>query len=95
MVSLALASSLTSLAVGLIALALAALALRARRSSGNRQLGFVAAAFALFAVKSAFSSYDVLTEPPHLVPHDELELVLSLFDLVIIVLLVVPLLVKK
>ncbi|MCA1812625.1 MAG: hypothetical protein LC624_01585 [Halobacteriales archaeon] len=90
----ALASATTSAVVGLIALALAVLAWRARSRSGNAQLAFVAAAFAVFAAKSAFSAWDVATPSPHPVPHDELELVLSVFDLAIIVLLCLPLLVK-
>lgn len=90
-VDIALASSLTSLLVGLIALVMAALAWQARRRSGNRQLGFVAGAFGLFLAKSLFSAYNVQT---HYVPHDTIELVLSLFDLAIIGLLFLPLVVR-
>lgn len=87
MVDLALASSFTSLLVGLIALVMAALAWQARQRSGNAQLAFVAGAFGLFLAKSLFSAYNVQT---HAVPHDEIELVLSLFDLLIIGLLFLP-----
>lgn len=89
-VDIALASSLTSLLVGLIALVMAVLAWQARRRSGNAQLSFVAGAFVLFLIKSLFSAYIVATPPPHPVPHDEIELVLSLFDLAIIGLLFLP-----
>jgi hypothetical protein len=85
------ASSLTSLVVGLIALVMAVLALRARGRSGNRKLLCVAAAFGLFVVKSVFSAYNVQT---HAVPHDLIELGLSLFDLAIIGLLFLPFVVK-
>lgn len=89
--SLSLYSSVASGLVGLISLGLAGLALRARGRSGNRQLGFVAGAFLLFAAKSVFSAYNVWT---HDIAHDAIELVLSLFDLVILGLLVLPLLVR-
>lgn len=87
----ALVSSATSLLVGLVAVALAVLALRARARSGSRNLAFVAAAFLVFAVKSAFSAYNVQT---HVIAHDLIELGLSLFDLAILALLVLPLLLK-
>jgi hypothetical protein len=90
----ALLSSAVSLVVGLVALGLCVLALRARARSGNRQLMFVGAAFALFVAKSVFSALDVASPLPHPVPHDYLELVLSLFDLGIIALLVMPFLLK-
>ena len=88
---IALASALTSLLVGLIALAMAALAVRAWQRSGNRKLLLVSGAFALFLAKSLFSAYNVYT---HLVPHDAIELALSLFDLVILALLFLPFVVK-
>src|SRR3989442_8959677 len=87
MVSLADASSGVSLVVGLIALAMAALAFRARGRSGNRMLLFVGAAFVVFLLKSLFSAYNV---HPHVVVHDAIELGLSLFDLLILVLLGLP-----
>jgi peptidoglycan/LPS O-acetylase OafA/YrhL len=87
-----LTSALTSTVVGVFALGLAALAWRARRRSANRQLTFVAAAFLLFAARSAFSAYNVTT---HFIVHDYIELYLSLFDLAILVLLLLPLLVKR
>lgn len=89
---IAFASSLTSIAVGLIALVMAGLAFRARRRSGNRQLAFVGAAFTLFLAKSLFSAYNVQT---HYVPHDLIELGLSLFDLAIIGLLFLPFVLRK
>ena len=92
---IAWASALTSLLVGLIALVLAVSAWRARARSGNRQLGFVGAAFVLFLAKSLVSTADVLTPFPHAVPHDALELVLSLFDLAILGLLFLPLALKR
>lgn len=91
-VDIALASSVTSAVVGLIALAMLVLALRARRRSGNRKLGFVAAAFFVFLAKSLFSAYNVQT---HVVPHDGIELWLSVFDLVIIGLLFLPFLLRE
>lgn len=84
-------SAFTSVLVGLLAAGLALLALRARGRRGNRDLTFVAAAFGLFLVKSLFSAYNVLT---HAVPHDAIELVLSLFDLAVLALIALPLLVR-
>jgi len=91
MVSLADASSGVSLIVGAIALVMAVLAFRARGRSGNRKLLFVGAAFTVFLVKSLFSAYNVHT---HVVVHDAIELGLSLFDLLILVLLFLPFLTK-
>lgn len=83
----ALVSSATSSVVGLVAALLVVLAVRARRRSGNPQLAYVAGAFGVFVARSAFSAYNVQT---HAVPHDEIELVLSLLDLLILILLCIP-----
>lgn len=81
-----------SILVALLALALAGLAVASVRKRGNLALRFVAAAFIVFAVKNAFSAYNVVY---HQVPHDAIELMLSLFDLVLLVLLFMPLLVRR
>jgi heme A synthase len=99
----ALVSAATSLIVGLVALGLAVMAWRARARSGNRQLLFVGAAFVVIVAKSLFSAWDVTTVtassplglPQHVVPHDYLELVLSLFDLLTIALLAAPFALKR
>lgn len=78
--------------VALLALVFAAIAWRASARRSNRALRLVAAAFLLFAAKNAFSAYNVVT---HFVPHDEIELILSLFDLVLLVLLFAPLFWRK
>jgi hypothetical protein len=52
----------------------------------------VALAFVVFGLKNVFSAYNVLT---HTVPHDAIELVLSLFDLVLLVLLFAPLVLRR
>ena len=85
-------SAATSLVVALLAALLAALALGALRKRGNRALGWVAAAFGVFAVKNVFSAVNVST---HLVEHDVIELVLSLFDLAILALLFTPFVLRK
>lgn len=89
---LSLASSGTSLVVMLIALGLCALAFRAASVRRSPNLRWVGGAFAVFALKNAFSAYNVWT---HAVPHDAIELVLSLFDLVLLVLLVIPLFLRR
>lgn len=78
--------------VAVMALVFAILALLAWRRRPNRGLVWVAAAFFVFAVKNVFSSIMVTT---HFVEHDDIELVLSLCDLVILVLLFVPLVFRR
>lgn len=90
--ALTAASTGVSVLVALLALVFAGLALAARRKRGNKALAVVALAFFVFAIKNAFSAYNVMT---HLVPHDAIELVLSLFDLVLLLLLFTPLLLRR
>lgn len=90
--TLDLASSGTSLVVALLALAMALLAFRAQRRRRNPSLRFVGVAFLVFAVKNLFSAYNVLY---HAVPHDAIELVLSLFDLALLLLLFAPFLLRR
>lgn len=89
---LAGASTATSMLVALLAATFSGLALSAMRKRGNRSLVWVAAAFALFAAKNVFSAVNVST---HLVEHDTIELVLSLSDLAILLLLFTPFILRK
>lgn len=89
---MSLASSATSAVVMLLALVLCGLAFRAARARSSPSLRWVGWAFLVFALKNAFSAYNVWT---HTVPHDAIELVLSIFDLVLLVLLFVPLILRK
>jgi len=80
----------TVLALGVTAAAsigLAALAYRGYRRSGNPRLRFVVAAFALFAVKGLLATYSIQTD---LLEHEDLELVLGLFDVTALSLFLVP-----
>lgn len=86
------ASATISVLVGLLALGLAGIAVASLRRRGNPALRYVAAAFAVFGAKNFFSAYNVLY---HAVPHDAIELVLSLFDLVLLALLFVPLVLRR
>ncbi|GEM_PF-6413813 len=81
-------SSATSAVVALLALVMALIAFRAAGRKRNPGLRWVGFAFVLFAAKNVFSAYNVVT---HFVLHDDIELVISLFDLVIMLLLFVPL----
>lgn len=81
-----------SIVVAILALLMAGLALRAARRRANRGLHLVAVAFLVFAAKNAFSAYNVAT---HIVPHDAIELVLSLFDLALLLLLFAPLALRR
>ena len=78
--------------VALLAFVLAGLAFRASSRRANKALRMVALAFVVFGLKNVFSAYNVLT---HAVPHDAIELVLSLFDLVLLVLLFAPLMLRR
>lgn len=72
---------------GLLSLVLAILAVGAWRRTGNRRLGFVAAAFFVFVVKSAVTAYSLWTG---LIGHEDLELAGALLDLVVVGLLIAP-----
>lgn len=86
------ASAAVSILVALLALVLSWLGLAAARKRGNRSLYWVSMAFLVFTAKNVFSAVNVTT---HQVPHDAIELVLSLFDLGIIALLFLPLVFRK
>jgi len=72
---------------GLIALFLAVLALRGRRSRPPGSLDFVAAAFALFAIKSFVVAYALDTDA---IGHSSLELLDAMGDLGALLLLAMP-----
>lgn len=89
---MSVASSATSLLVMVLAMVLAVIALRASRMRNAPTLRWVGAAFGVFALKNAFSAFNVWT---HAVPHDAIELVLSLFDLMLLALLFAPLVLRR
>ncbi|HVL47692.1 MAG TPA: hypothetical protein VM889_03960 [Candidatus Thermoplasmatota archaeon] len=89
---LALLSAATSGLVAALAGVLAVVAFRAAARRANPALRFVGAAFVVFVAKNVFSGYNVMT---HAVRHDEIELALSVFDLAILLLLVMPLLRRR
>lgn len=70
-----------------VTLMLAGLAFGAWRQTGSRKLLPVMFAFLLFGVKSILTGYSLHTEFLH---HEDLELVNTLFDLTIALLLVTP-----
>jgi hypothetical protein len=84
--------------VAAISLALAVLARRAQLRTGNRNLGYVTAAFAVFCAKSIITVYALLKDPSQstsvpsgfVLGHGHLELLNSALDLVIVFLLFVP-----
>ncbi|HEX2021739.1 MAG TPA: hypothetical protein VHH36_03450 [Candidatus Thermoplasmatota archaeon] len=86
------ASVVVSLAVAFLAAVLVALALGAARKRQNPGLRWVAAAFAVLCAKNVFSAFNVQT---HVVPHDAIELVLSVADLAVLLLLFLPLYRRK
>jgi hypothetical protein len=74
-------------ATALASLVLCLLAAGALRRTGNRKLGFVTAAFAIFFLKAALTAYSLATG---LLDHQDLELAGSALDLAIVFLLVAP-----
>lgn len=81
-----------SVLVALLALAMAAIAFSAAEKRGNRALKAVGFAFLIFMAKNLFSAYNVVF---HAVPHDAIELILSLFDLGLLALLFSPLVFRR
>ena len=79
-------------AVHVICLVLTVMALAAWRRSGNRRLLLVGLAFLVFAVKSLLTAYSVVTGFLH---HEDLEGIGAGFDLVIVLLLVAPFLIRS
>lgn len=74
-------------AVAVVSLALCILAARAWRASGSGKLGFVTAAFGVFVGKSLVTAYALRTNA---IGHEDLELLGSLLDLAIVMLLIAP-----
>ena len=82
------ASGLALIAVtALVSLVLALLAAGAWKRSGNAKLVPVMLAFWIFFVKSVLTAYSLHTDFLH---HEDLELVGTLLDLVIVLLLMAP-----
>lgn len=73
--------------VAVVSLILTVLAASAWRRTGNRKLAFVTGAFAVFFAKSVLTAYSVQTG---FIAHEELELIGSLGDLIVVVLLIAP-----
>jgi len=72
---------------GLLSLALTSLAAGAWNRTGNRKLGFVAAAFWVFFAKAALTAYSLWTG---FLGHEDLELAGAMLDLLIVALLAAP-----
>lgn len=82
-------SSVIVLVVSAIAFVLAVLAYKAMQRTHSRSLRFVVAAFGLFVLKGLVVGIALLTDT---IRHEHLEVVSSLFDLGIVVLLIWPVL---
>lgn len=84
-----------SAGVGLISLVLAVVAVRAYRRTGNRSLFFVAGAFGVFTLKgvlivSSWNQWEV-----RLMSGTALEIANSALDFLVVLLLVIPLLLRR
>jgi hypothetical protein len=77
----------TSILVALLTAVMAYVGFRSFQKTKNARLVFVVVAFIAFALKSLFVAYNV---SGHAVPHDSIEFVSALFDLLIVVLLFIP-----
>lgn len=80
-------ATIASLLVALLAAIMAYLGLRSYQKTKNPRLVFVAVAFLAFVIKSLFVGYNVNF---HAVPHDSIEFVSALFDVLIVVTLFIP-----
>jgi uncharacterized membrane protein len=90
--SVALSSVTTSLVVALLALAFSFMAFRAYAKRGNSAMQWVGVAFLVFALRNLFSAFNIWTE---VVKHGTVELILSLFDLALMLILMAPLLFRR
>lgn len=81
----------TSGIVALLAAAMALLGFRSFNKTRNPRLVFVVIAFIAFMLKSLFVGVNVLT---HMIPHDAIEFVGAMFDLLIIFTLFLPFFVR-
>lgn len=88
----ALASSVVASVVAVLAVVFAWIAFGSARKTSRPALRVVGWAFVIFALKNAFVAYNVWT---HLVPHDGIELLLSVADLVLLGLLLSPLMSRR
>jgi hypothetical protein len=77
---------------GLVSVALLIMAVRSRRATGTRGLGWLAAAFTVFAVKSFVVAASLMFD---LIGHESLELVDAIGDLATILFIVVPVLLHR
>lgn len=76
------------LVVATISIGLGVIASRAATRSGNNRLWFLTAAFGVMALKGLLVAYALFAQA---IAHQHLELVSSLFDLTVVLLLVLPL----
>src|SRR5439155_19346070 len=81
-------SAATSGLVALLALGFSVYAFVTYRKRGNRSTLIVGIAFLVFALRNVFSAVSVLTD---VVKHGTDELILSLFDLALMIILIAPL----
>ncbi len=78
---------IASAIVAVLSAVMAYLGLRSYRKTRNPRLVFVSVAFIAFVLKSIFVGYNVTY---HIVPHDSIEFVSALFDVLIVLMLFIP-----
>lgn len=79
--------------VAILAAALLWFTVRSYRATGNWRLLFIAIAFFVFLVKSVLFTWNELNWP-HPIDHEIVLVVVSAFDLIVIVLILVPFLAR-
>jgi hypothetical protein len=90
--SVAYSSAATSAIVALLAIGFSIAAFRSYYKRGNGAMRWVGVAFLVFALRNLFSGFNVITDIVH---HGVVELVLSLFDLALMLILIAPLLLRR
>ncbi len=86
------------LVVAVVSLFLTIMGLRAWRRAQDARLLFVTSAFGLFTLKNLITGWSIWQEvrgEPALIGHTDLELMGSVFDLAVVVLLAAPLLLRR
>lgn len=73
--------------VAILAAIMAFLGFRSFQKTRNPRLVFVVVAFLTFVIKGLFVGYNVTS---HAVPHDSIEFVSALFDVLVVLLLFIP-----
>src|SRR5581483_9910338 len=90
--SVLISSAAVSTFVAILAFSFSVAAFLAVAKRGNKALRWVGAAFVVFGLRNLFSAFNVATD---VVRHGTVELVLSVFDLALMLILIAPLVLRR